>query len=604
MPSAPSNFTSLDLRTLRKALNGGEISPVEIVDDIMRRIGAAGDDRVWIHRVPDDRLREQAAELERAGPDGRPLYGIPFAIKDNIDLAGHPTTAGCPEFAYTPDASATVVGRLEDAGAICIGKTNLDQFATGLVGVRSPYGISRNPFDARYIPGGSSSGSAVAVASGLVSFALGTDTAGSGRVPAAFNNIVGLKPTRGLVSAAGVVPACRSLDCVAIFALTAGDAGDVLDVVRGHDPADCYSRHDDGLSPRAIPGDPAGLRVGVPGAAQLEFFGNDQARRLFAGAVSALTVTGATMVELDLAPFQEAARLLYEGPWVAERYVAIRDFIEATPEALHPVTRKIIAGGATATAAEAFAAHYRLEALRRETEAVWDEIDVLLTPTAGTIYTVAEVEADPIRLNSNLGIYSNFMNLLDLSGIAVPAGFQDNGLPFGVTLVAPAFQDRPLARLAAWLHAAAGVAMGATGHALPLQDDGPHPNPDCIALAVCGAHMSGLPLNHELVAHGGRLVRACRSAPHYRLFALEQFSPPRPGIIRAASGSAIEVEVWNVPKARFGDFLDGIPAPLSIGTVTLEDGIKVKGFLCEAHAIKDALDITDLGSWRRFVAGR
>ena len=595
----------LDLRSLGARYRAGDLRPSQLVRGILQRIERRGEDSVWIHRLPPEVLEARAAELERHGPQGLPLYGIPFAIKDNIDLAGHPTTAACPEFLYVAQTSAAVVESLLDAGALPIGKANLDQFATGLVGVRSPYGVPANPFDARYVPGGSSSGSAVAVAAGLASFSLGTDTAGSGRVPAAFNNLVGLKPTRGLLSTRGVVPACWSLDCVSIFALTADDAAAVLRCARGFDPRDPFSRRE--ASPaRAMPRSFAGCRFGVPRPDQLEFFDNPDTPGLFEVMLERLVALGGERVTVDFEPFLEAARLLYEGPWVAERYVAIREFIEQRPEALHPVTREIIGGATRHRAIDAFAAYYRLKALQRASAAVWDAVDILVAPTAGTIYRIDEVEADPVRLNSNLGRYTNFLNLLDLSAIAVPAGFQRDGLPFGVTLIAPAFADEALCVLGALAQRATVDTMGATGRAIPPADSGgdaapPGQGGGTVRLAVCGAHMSGLPLNHQLTERGARLARRCRTAPDYRLYALTEFTPPRPGLLRTDAGAAIEVEVWDVPAAALGGFVDAIPEPLGIGTVTLEDGQQVKGFLCEARATRGARDITDLASWRRFV---
>jgi allophanate hydrolase len=594
---------SLDLQTLGARLRAGGLRPRDVVAGVLDRIAARGDDKVWIRLAPRGALQARAAALERVGPAGLPLYGVPFAIKDNIDCAGEPTTAGCPEFAYTPSASAPVVQRLVDAGAILVGKTNLDQFATGLVGTRSPYGAPGSAFDARYIAGGSSSGSAVAVAAGLASFALGTDTAGSGRVPAAFNNIVGLKPSCGLLSTRGVVPACRTLDCVSIFALTAGDAEAVLGVAAGFDAADPFSRP--AGAARALPAALAGCRIGVPRRDQLEFFGNREGERLFHDAVAALAGQGAGTVEIDFAPFLETARLLYGGPWVAERYVAIREFFDRRPEAVFPVTREIIAGAAKFSAADCFSAAYRLQALRRQVAPVWQAIDVLVTPTAGTTYTIEEVNANPIRLNTNLGYYTNFMNLLDLAAIAVPAGFQADGLPFGITLAAPAFSDRALCALGGAVHRQLAQQLGATRATHPSAPPAAAPDPlrlPVVRLAVCGAHMSGLPLNPQLTERGARLVRRCRTAPRYRLFALDAFAPPRPGLLRAESGGhAIEVEVWALPTETVGSFVDGIPSPLGIGTVELEDGEQVRGFLCEAHAVAGAEDISGLGSWRAYV---
>jgi allophanate hydrolase len=592
---------SLDLDRLSARYRDGGLRPTQLVEGLLQRIERRGDDKVWIHRLTREELLARAAELEACGPEGLPLYGIPFAIKDNIDLAGHPTTAACPDFRYVAGQSAHVVERLLAAGAIAVGKTNLDQFATGLVGVRTPYGVPGNSFDSEFVPGGSSSGSAIAVASGLASFSLGTDTAGSGRVPAAFNNLVGHKPTCGLLSTRGVVPACRTLDCVSIFALTASQAARVLRVARGYDPADPYSRREPELGRPRTPGTFAGCRFGIPRSGQLEFFGDANARRLFAQAVARLGALGGVPVEVDFAPLFAAARLLYEGPWVAERYVAIREFIERQPGALHPVTRSIIGGAVKYSAADAFAAFYRLKELQRAAAPAWNGVDILVTPTAGTIYRIAEVEADPIRTNSNLGYYTNFMNLLDLSAISVPAGFLDGGLPFGITLIAPAFADEALCALAEEAQRAAVSTMGATRLPLPDAEPAGLAAGDAVRLAVCGAHLSGLPLNHQLTERGARLERSCRTSPDYRLYALTQFSPPRPGLVRAEGGAAIEVEVWEVPTIAFGGFVSGIPAPLGIGTITLEDGTQVKGFLCETHATKGARDITGLGSWRRYI---
>jgi allophanate hydrolase len=557
---------------------------------------------VWISVLDDGEIEPYLVRLEGLDPGALPLYGVPFAIKDNIDLAGVPTTAGCPDYAYVPNTSAFVVQRLIDAGAVPLGKTNLDQFATGLVGARSPYGPCGNAFDPAYVSGGSSSGSAVAVALGQVSFSLGTDTAGSGRVPAAFNNLIGIKPTRGLLSAAGVVPACRTLDTATIFSLNAGDAARVFDVVAQYDPEDDYARREQGpaLGLATIP--VHGFRFGVPAADQLAFFGDRDYEILFEAAIDRLEAIGGERVEIDFAPFLEVARLLYEGPWVAERYAAIRDFIDARPEAVFEITRQIIGGGRTPLAVDAFEAQYRLQALRRRTEQVWSRIDLMLTPTAGTLPTIASVQAAPLRVNSELGYYTNFMNLLDFSAVAVPGGFRDDGMPFGVTMFAPAFRDRELLPLADRMQRAAGTPLGATGQALPatppLASDMRH----AIPVAVCGAHMSGLPLNPQLTERRARLLRATRTAPEYRFFALPGGPPERPGLVRVdRDGGPIEVEIWAVPAEHFGSFVAGIPSPLGIGRVRLADGTDVPGFLCEGLATTGALDITHLGSWRRHL---
>jgi len=592
---------SLDISTLRRRYRDAVLTPSALVERLHAQL--AGDDprHIWITRLTLERLLGYARALEGRDPASLPLYGIPFAIKDNIDLAGVPTTAGCPEYAYTPSQSATVVQRLIDAGAIPLGKTNLDQFATGLNGTRSPYGACRNSFDPDYIAGGSSSGAAVATALGQVSFALGTDTAGSGRVPAAFNNLVGLKPTRGLLSTSGVVPACRTLDCVSVFALTAADAQAVLDVAAGFDARDPYSRH--ARPGRALPA--PRFRFGVPKAAQLEFFGNREYAALFDAAVARLAALGGERVEIDLTPFLEAARLLYEGPWLAERYVALRDFIERRPEALHPVTRAVIEKGRTASAADTFAAMYRLAELRRAVEPVLAGVDAIVTPTAGTIYRIAELEADPLQPNSNLGYYTNFMNLLDLAAVALPAGFTAAKLPFGITLFAEAFRERALLDLAARVEQAQALPLGATGH--------PHPSHETIAalppgytpVAVCGAHLRGLPLNHQLSERGGFLLATTHTAPLYRLHALPGGPPFRPGLVRVTdNGASIEIEIWALPTEAYGSFVAGIPAPLGIGSVLLADGRSVQGFVCEAYALAGAEDITHLGGWRRYLQTR
>ncbi len=453
----------IEIGSLRAAYLAGQLRATAALDRVLARIAEWEDPALWISRTDEAAVRAHAGALDAsAAADPRfiermPLFGIPFAVKDNIDVAGLPTTAGCPAFAYNPSATAPVVARLVDAGAVFLGKTNLDQFATGLVGTRSPYGVPRNPFDARYIPGGSSSGSAVAVAAGLVSFALGTDTAGSGRVPAAFNNIVGLKPTRGLLSTRGVVPACRSLDCVSIFALTAEDAACVFDVAAWFDPDDPLAR----LPDTAGSGFAPGFRFGVPASVELEFFGDDDASHLFAAAVRRLGTLGGTPVEVGFAPFRDAGRLLYDGPWVAERLEAADALLCQNPEAVLTVTRSIIEGGRRYRALDVYRAQYELAGLRRAVDRVFTSIDLLLLPTAGTIYQTAAVAAEPVRLNADLGLYTNFVNLLDLAAIAIPAGFTGAGLPFGVSLIAPAFADRALLGLAAQCQAASGLPRGA-----------------------------------------------------------------------------------------------------------------------------------------------
>lgn len=596
---------NLSIGLLREQYLAKTLTPQQLLDTLWPQLEQSDAGNIWITRLDKDTLYAYANRLAAQDPASLPLYGIPFAIKDNIDLIDTPTTAACPDFAYQPERSAFVVQCLIDAGAIPIGKTNLDQFATGLVGTRSPYGACSNALNPAYISGGSSAGSAVAVASGLVSFSLGTDTAGSGRIPAAFNNLIGLKPSLGLLSGAGVVPACRTLDCVSIFALTAADAADVLAVAARYDEADGYSKT---MGPASASlAEAASFRFGVPSPDWLNFFGNEAGPASFAAAVRSMEAIGGVAVEIDFAILAETARLLYEGPWVAERYAAIAEFIEREPHALLPVFKQIVGKAPQISAVDAFVAQYRLQDLKRRAEKIWADCDVLLTPTAPTIYTIDAVNADPIRLNSNLGYYTNFVNLLNLCAIAVPAGFQSDSLPFGVTLVAPAMSEDSLLGLAARLHPRTSTTVGATGNLLAQCDRSPPAvNPlEYIDLAVCGAHMQGLPLNHQLTSLGAQFRLSTTSAPIYRLYALPGGPPARPGMVRASSaadgGVAIALEVWRIPVSNYGHFVAGIPAPLGIGRVQLADGSIVQGFVCESAGTVGATDISALGGWRAFL---
>jgi len=574
-------------------------SPEDTIARTYAHIAGHNDPAIFITLRDEAEARAEARGLTDTS---LPLYGVPFAVKDNIDVGGMPTTAACPTFAYTAKADATCVARLRAAGAIVIGKTNLDQFATGLVGVRSPYGVPRNVFDAKLIPGGSSSGSGVAVAAGLVPFALGTDTAGSGRVPAGLGNIVGLKPSLGMVSTAGVVPACRTLDCVSVFALTVDDAWTAFAVMAGPDIADPYTR----ARPAGVLGrNPQRIRIGVPIKGERVFFGDQMSAAEFEVAIGRVAALGATIVEIDIEPFYETARLLYEGPWVAERYLAARKLITSSPEAMHPVTREIIFSGARPTAIDAFAAFYRLEDLRRVRDHIFRQMDVLLVPTMPTVYTVEQVLADPIQLNSRLGTYTNFVNLLDLAGLALPASMRLDGIPFGVTLLAPGGQDAMLSSLGRVFHADTKLPMGALGSAQPPLAKVPvTPQPGEIAIAVVGAHLSGMPLNGELKSFGARFLESAKTAPAYRLFALNGGPPQRPGLLRvpAGKGASIALEIWALPADGFGRFVAAIPAPLSIGTVVLSDGRCIKGFLAESDGVNGARDISEFGGWRAFVA--
>jgi allophanate hydrolase len=594
---------SLDIANLRALYSAGTLTPRALVDVVLARTAGNNADNAWIYQLSAAQLYAYADALADKDMNQLPLYGIPFAIKDNIDLAGVPTTAACPDFAFVPSHSATVVQRLIDAGAIPIGKTNLDQFATGLNGTRSDYGACHNAFNPDYISGGSSSGSAVAVAKGWVSFSLGTDTAGSGRVPAAFNNLIGLKPTCGWLSTTGVLAACHSLDTVSIFTLTAQDAEWVVAAAASVDETDIYTRKVEGHGFDF--GWAASFNFGVPQAEQLKFFGNAEAERLFHEAVARLQALGGRPVAVDLTPFLEAARLLYDGPWVAERYVAIKDFFDTHADKVFAPVREIIGGAGRYSAADAFAGQYRLRELKRQADKVWNEIDMLVTPTAGTIYTIAEMQADPIKLNSNLGYYTNFMNLFDYAAVSVPAGFQQDGLPFGITLVAPAHQDAPLLHLASRCQQMVATPLGATGIAQPVHTGLPLALPSGqIRVAVCGAHLSGLPLNWQLTQRGARLVQSTTSSPDYKFYALPGGPPYRPGMVRVnkgEQGGEIVVEVWEMPGREFGSFVAGIPAPLGIGTITLVNGESVLSFVCESYAVEGAVDITHFGSWREYL---
>ena len=580
----------------------GAVTPEQTVARSYARIRAYGDDAVFIALRPEADVLAEARALAAVGAAGRPLYGVPVAVKDNIDVAGLPTTAACPAFSYQPSHDATAVARLRAAGALVIGKTNLDQFATGLAGVRSPYGVPRNTFNSDLIPGGSSSGSAAAVAAGLVPMTLGTDTAGSGRVPAGFNNIVGLKPSVGLISTYGVVPACRTLDCVSVFALTVEDAWSALAAMAGPDAKDPYSRQ---RLLAAIGAMPPYVKLGVPRPGQLLFFGDRQYAAAYDAALERLARLGCALVEIDIEPFYETARLLYEGPWVAERTLTARSLLASDPDAIHPVTREIILSGLRPTAIDAFAAFYKLEELRRVADHTFRSIDVLALPTAPTVYSVKQVLADPMQLNSRLGTYTNFVNLLDLCGLALPAAMTDAGVPFGITLLAPGGADARLAEIGRVFHVDTALPLGALNEPQPpLATLAKSPLPGEAAVAVVGAHLSGLPLNGELRALGGRLLEATKTAPDYRLYALSDTTPPKPGLLRVENGrgAAIDVEIWALPLEAFGRFADAVPAPLSIGTIALSDGRAVKGFLVEAAATASARDISSFGGWRAYLA--
>lgn len=589
----------MTIAALRAAYAAGA-TPLAVIEEVIARRDALADRAVFITETPAESLRAEAKRLAERGPEGLPLYGIPFAVKDNIDVAGLLTTAACPAFGTSPARDATTVARLRAAGAIVIGKTNLDQFATGLNGTRSPFGAPRCVFDADYVSGGSSSGSAVAVASGLCAFSLGTDTAGSGRVPAMFNNLVGLKPSPGLVPNTGCVPACRSVDVITVFAGTVDEAAEVRRLIEGHDPADPFSRQ---AQPVTLPVRP---RIGVLTAAEREFYGNTEVAAAYDAACARAEALGATLVPFDYAPFREAAALLYDGPWVAERLAAVEAFLATNADDFEPTVRKIIAGAKGRSAVEAFRGLYRLNELRQQVAPTWEAVDMLLLPTSPTRATVAEMRADPIGRNSQFGLYTNFANLLGYAAIAVPAGFGASGLPVGVQLVGPAFSDEALVPFAGAMHAAAACGMGRDRTApVPAPAEPRLPEGWC-TLAVVGAHLSGMPLNRELTGPGGCCLGTARSAPGYRLYALAGTVPAKPGMVLdpAFAGPGLALELWALPPAAFGAFVAAIPAPLGVGKVTLDDGRQVTGFLCEPHALAGAAEITGFGGWRAYCAAK
>lgn len=556
------------------------------------RASLADSDTAWIHLATASELDAQLQTL----PDTPelPLFGVPFAVKDNIDVAGMPTTAGCPAYSYLPQMDAASVAKLRAAGAIVLGKTNLDQFATGLVGTRSPYGAVPNTFDSRYVSGGSSSGSASVVARGIVPFSLGTDTAGSGRVPAGFNNIIGLKPTKGRISTNGVVPACRSLDCVSVFALTLGDAELAAATMAEYDPTDIYSRRPPAAA-RYFGGRP---RLGVP--TDPVWFGNMANAEAWGATLAAFETMGAELVTLDFSPMFELAQLLY-GPWVAERYAAVGAFMASHPEEVNPVVRNIIEQASKYSAADLFQAEYKCAELVRTIQTRMATVDALLVPTAPRLPTIAEVNADPVTVNSQLGTYTNFVNLADCAALALPATLRSDGLPFGITLIAPAWQDGPLAELGRrWLNTRR-LKLGTTSQPTPLTQPRPEAPPGHIRLAVVGAHLSGMPLNYQLTERHARLAESTFTSEHYRLYALPDTTPPKPGLARSKEGAEIAVELWDMPVDQFGSFVALVPAPLGIGTLTLHDNRQVKGFICEGAALEGARDITEFGGWRAYL---
>ncbi|MEM7687726.1 MAG: allophanate hydrolase [Pseudomonadota bacterium] len=584
-----TDFTRLRPSAIAQAIAQGKTTAEAVATDALARLEAydAIQPQIWISRAaPDDILAAaRAVDARVASGENLPLAGVPFAAKDNIDVAGVETTAGCPAFAYTPTANAAVIDTLLAAGAIFIGKTNLDQFATGLVGTRSPYGVPANAYNRAFVSGGSSSGSAVAVAAGLVGFALGTDTAGSGRVPAAFNHLIGLKPTKGRWSTSGLVPACRTIDCITVFTDAVADARLVDEVIAGFDGSDPYSRP---LETRLI----APKRIGVPRRDQRAFFGDAASEFFYDRALSTLS-QNAELVELDISLLDEAAKLLYEGPWVAERTAAIESLLTTNPGAIDPTVREVVEPGLAITAVEAFNGAYRMAAIKREADLMWESVDALAFPTTGTTYRIRELAQAPVALNSHFGRYTNFVNLLDMAAVAVPAGARDDGTGFGITFIGPAHTDHALLDMAGDYLKAADLPAPP-----PLDLEG---RMDTVKLAVVGAHLKDMPLHWQLTSRDAQFVGAFETAPTYRLYAIANSVPPKPALVHSEDGTAIKVEVYELGMAEFGSFTAEVPAPLAIGNVTLADGSSVKGFVAESRATDGAQDITDLGGWRAFI---
>lgn len=586
-----TNLSRLSTSEIARSVNDRSLSAMVQIEQTLARLSIydAIQPQIWISRAKPEALKDaaQAIDARIARGETLPLAGVPYAVKDNIDVAGFETTAACPDFAYQPSESAEIIKRLEAAGAICIGKTNMDQFATGLVGTRSPYGIPANAYNRDYVSGGSSSGSGIVVAAGLVAFSLGTDTAGSGRVPAAFNHLIGFKPTKGRWSTSGLVPACRTLDCVTAFTSTPDDARLVDEVISGFDAGDPYSRplRNTPIRPR---------RIGVPTRDQRVWFGDHQSEYLYDEALESLAATH-EIVEFDTAPLLEAARLLYSGPWVAERTAALSQILADNPDGVEDSVRSIVTAGAEISAVDAFKGQYRLAEIARWTETLWSTVDALVFPTTGTTYRIAELGASPIALNSNLGFYTNFVNLLDMAAVAVPAGTRSNRTGFGITLIGPADSDHGLLDLA-------NSYLGARNlpEPPPLDLEG---YMETVKLSVVGAHLEGMPLHWQLTSRDAKFVGAFETAPNYRLYAMET-TPPKPALVHSKDGASIPVEVYELDLAAFGSFVAEVPAPLAIGTVELSDGSTVKGFVSEPRATNDALDITDLGGWRAFIASK
>ncbi len=580
----------LTIAELKQAYRSSATTPTEVVDQVLTRIADRGDDGTWITVLDRAELLLRAKELEaHSDPESLPLYGIPFGVKDSIDVSGVPTTLACPEYAYPATETAPVVAKLIDAGGIFVGKTNLDQFATGLNGTRTPYTLPRSVFGGNMISGGSSSGSALAVAAGVVPFAVATDTAGSGRVPPALNGVTGFKPSRGLISTVGLVPACRSLDCISLIAAGVADLSAVFDVVAGVDPDDPYTRE---RKRDTMPVNQ--FRVGLPDITELEFFGDERMRDAHLAARAGIERTFGNVVQAPFGPFLAAGELLYQGPWVAERLAEFGDFLSDHPDGVLPVIRTVLEGGARYSAVDVFAAEHRLGELRVEVDRLWQQMDVLVLPAVGTTFTVDEVHADPIGANTALGHYTHFGNLLDLCAAVVPAGLTADGRPAALMVLGPALADDRVLAMAAALSGA--------------ELSGPRPTPsaeipDSVTLVVVGHHLSGQPRNSDLADRGGVLLASTRTAPNYRLLRVGTANPVPVLVAVESGGAAIEVETWTVPSAACVPILAGSSQSVCLGRVALADGTSAIGFVADTSALTgDTTDITEFGGWRNYLA--
>ncbi len=597
----------LGMERLRESYRRGDLTPQKLVESIISAADALEHYNIFIKPPSLCWIQPFIDCLKQKDLDTHPLWGIPFSIKDNIDLAGVPTTGGCPDFAYLPKKSAFAVQLLIDAGAIPIGKTNLDQFATGLNGTRSPYGVCHNSFEFDLISGGSSSGSAVAVAMGLSTFSLGTDTAGSGRIPACLNNLIGLKPSLGLISCSGVIDACRSLDCISVFTNSCDDANEVLDVAIRFDSEYSNSRElpyfnatrNYGLADTK-------LTIGVIKKEQLRFFDNREYFKAYTQTLEVMIDRGFTLKEIDFRPFEEVGDLLYQGPWISERYITTEQIINHNPQSMYPVVREIIEPGGELLATDLFKAQYRLRELKIICERLMSDLDCLMTPTVGCYFTIKEMLDEPIKANTKLGYYSNFVNLLDFASVVVPTrliqGARDNFLPFSISLVGPCMSDRWLLSIANRVQSIFSLPAGNTDYIRNNRENKLVSNPKSVDILVCGAHLSGLPLNWQLIERGATLKQVIDTAPIYRMYVIAGGPPLRPGLVRdEKKGAAIAAEVWSLPAENFGSFVENIPSPLGIGKVVLSNGLTVSGFICEPMGLEGAIEITSFGGWRAWL---